>query len=106
MDEAWTMPSWQAARPLSAADDRFRQLFADHGPAMNPAVVTDLSPLYLEALLRTNVPSWLRARLLGEQRRRRRAGWSERLRLRVRVLTMKYVRRRKVAGVQRLTCLR
>lgn len=101
MDESWLMPSWRAARPLDPADERFRQLFADHGPAMNPAAVHDLSALYLDALLRTHLPTWLRARLLGEQRRRRRAGWAERLRLRARLYSTKYLRRRNQQALQR-----
>ena len=73
---------------------------------MNPGTVAEISPLFLQSLLRTNVPTWLRARLLGEQRRRCRAGWSERLRLRARVLTMKYLRRRNLASLQRAAGLR
>ncbi|MCW1384965.1 hypothetical protein OLX02_19300 [Novosphingobium sp. KCTC 2891] len=79
MDESWTLPSWRAARPLTEGDELFRELLVDLGPAMPRATVTRLSGGYLDALLRTRLPSWLRVRLQSELVRRGAAGWSARL---------------------------
>ncbi|BEV00760.1 hypothetical protein [Novosphingobium olei] len=70
--EAWLTPSWKSARPLNEADERFRELLGDLGPAMPGHIVGDLSQVYLDTLLRTSVPSWLRARLVAERDRRAR----------------------------------
>ncbi|WP_225206783.1 hypothetical protein [Novosphingobium huizhouense] len=70
--DAWLLPSWKSARPLIAADERFRELFVDLGPAMPRDILCEISPVYLEALLQTSVPTWLRARLTIERERRAR----------------------------------
>ena len=81
--DAWLLPSWKSARPTVAADERFAELFVDLGPAMPRRILEDISSVYLEALLRTSVPTWLRARLTVERDRRARGmllSWFDRLR--------------------------
>jgi hypothetical protein len=70
MEECWTLPSWNAARPLNSHDEKFGELFVDLGPSMPRAGIERISDVYLDALLRTHVPAWLRSRLQAEQARR------------------------------------
>ncbi|MEO0031484.1 MAG: hypothetical protein RIS94_1242 [Pseudomonadota bacterium] len=69
-EEIWLRPSMGTACRCSAEDERFHELFQDHGPAMPRAPVSAISDCYLDSLLRTSVPDWLRARLQFEKARR------------------------------------
>ena len=69
-EEIWLRPSMRTACRCTPEDDRFYELFVDLGPAMPRAPVGAISDCYLDALLATSAPEWLRARLQFEKARR------------------------------------